>query len=80
MSNKENQIRLKLPEESFWGYQYPDLPKNQAEINNHLVTTDKYSFGDRVEFDEEHNITKLVMTREEVAKEIAANKEVKPNG
>jgi hypothetical protein len=39
-----------------------------------LVTTEKYSFGNRVEFDEEHNITKLVMTREEVAKEIAANK------
>ena len=74
MSNKENHVCLKLPGESFWGYQYPDLPKNQAEINNHLVTTDEYSFGDRVEFDEERNVTKLIMTREEVTKEIAANK------
>ena len=49
-------IRLKLPGESFWAYQYPDLPKNQAEINNHLLS-DEYSLGDRVEFDDDRNVT-----------------------
>lgn len=61
-------IRLKIPGESFWAYQYPDLPKNQAEVNNHLFS-DKYAFGDRVEFDEDRNVTRLVKTRAEVAAE-----------
>ena len=63
-------IRLKIPGELFWAFQYPDLPKNQAEINNHLITTDEYAFGDRVEFDEERNVIRLVKTRAEVAAEI----------
>jgi len=61
-------IRLKIPGESFLAFQYPDLPKNQAEINNHLLS-DKYAFGDRVEFDEDRNVTRLVKTRAEVAAE-----------
>lgn len=62
-------IRLKLPGESFWATQYDDLPENQAEINNHLLS-DKYAFGDRVEFDADRNVTRLVKTRAEVAVEI----------
>ena len=61
-------IRLKIPGESFWAFQYPDLPKNQAEINNFLYS-DVYSFGDRVEFDEDRNVIRLIKTRDEVAKE-----------
>lgn len=61
-------IRLKIPGESFWAFQYPDLPKNQAEINNHLITNE-YAFGDRVEFDEDRNVTRLVKTRAEINKE-----------
>ena len=61
-------IRLKLPNESFWAFQYPDLPENQAEINNYVLT-DGYSFGDRVEFDEDRNVVRLVKTREEVNQE-----------
>ncbi len=61
----DNNIRLKIPGESFWAYRYPDLPENQAEINNHLLT-DQYAFGDRVEFDEDRNVTRLVKTRAEV--------------
>ncbi len=61
-------IRLKIPGESFWAYRYPDLPENQAEINNHLLS-DVYSFGDRVEFDKDRNVTKLVKTRLEVMAE-----------
>ncbi|HBX35908.1 MAG TPA: hypothetical protein DEG76_00795 [Pseudohongiella sp.] len=63
-------IRLKLPGESFWAYQYPDLPKNQAEINNHLLS-DEYSLGDRVEFDDDRNVTRLVKTCAEVAAEVS---------
>ena len=63
------QIRLKVPGESFWAYQYDDLPPNQAEINNHVLN-DKYAFGDRVEFDEDRNVTRLVLTRQQVAAEI----------
>jgi hypothetical protein len=61
------QIRLKIPGESFWAFQYDDLPANQAEVNNNLMTTDQYAYGDRVEFDEDRNVTRLVMTRAEVA-------------
>jgi hypothetical protein len=60
-------IRLKLPGESFWAYVYADLPANQAEINNHLITSELYAFGDRVEFDNDRNVVRLVMTRAEVA-------------
>lgn len=66
-----NHIRLKIPGESFWAYRYPDLPDNQAEINNHLLS-DAYSFGDRVEFDADRNVTRLVKTRSEVKKEIGS--------
>ena len=66
-----NQIRLKIPGESFWAYRYPDLPENQAEINNHLLS-ETYSFGDRVEFDEDRNVTRLVKTRAEVMAEQSA--------
>lgn len=69
-----SQIRLHIPGESFWAWQYPDLPASQAEINNHLLTTDKYAFGDRVEFDAERNVTRLVMTRAEVNAALAASK------
>lgn len=62
MSSK---IRLKIPGESFWAYQYDDLPSNQAEINNVLLNDD-YHFGDRVEFDEDRNVTRLVKTRAEI--------------
>jgi len=71
VSNTSNQIRLKTGNESFWAYQYPDLPKNQAEVNNHLLT-DKYAYGDRVEFDEDRNVVRLVKTREEIKKELEA--------
>lgn len=64
-------IRLKIPGESFWAYRYPDLPENQAEINNHLLSND-YAFGDRVEFDENRNVVRLVKTRAEVQKEASA--------
>jgi hypothetical protein len=66
-----NQIRLKIPGESFWAYRYPDLPENQAEINNHLLS-ETYAFGDRVEFDEDRNVTRLIKTRAEVAAEQSA--------
>jgi len=66
-------IRLKILGESFWGFQYPDLPKNQAEINNHLMS-ETYAYGDRVEFDEDRNVTRLVKTRAEVAAEQASKK------
>ena len=66
---KRHHIRLKLPGESFWAYQYPDLPENQAEINNHLFSTE-YAFGDRVEFDKDRNVVKLVKTRAEVEDEL----------
>lgn len=62
-------IRLKLPGESFWATQYDDLPENQAEINNHLAS-DEYAFGDRVEFDADRNVTRLVKTRAEVKIEL----------
>lgn len=62
-------IRLKIQGESFWGYRYPDLPENQAEINNHPISG-PYGFGDRVEFDENRNIVRLVKTREEVEEEM----------
>ncbi len=46
-------LRLSVPRvETFWAFQYPDLPKNQAEVNNHLVGDHGFDFGDRVEFDE----------------------------
>lgn len=61
-------IRLRIPGESFWAFQYPDLPKNQAEVNN-FTFSDTYSFGDRVEFDEDRNVIRLVKTRAEVEKE-----------
>ena len=62
-------IRLKLPNESFWAYRYPDLPENQAEINN-FVLTDGYSYGDRVEFDADRNVTRLIKTSDEVDEEV----------
>ena len=64
----KNQIRLRIPGESFWAYRYPDLPENQAEINNHLLS-DQYAFGDRVEFDEDGNVIRLIKTRAEVQAE-----------
>ena len=63
-------IRSKLPKESFWAFQYPDLPKNQAEINNYVLNED-YSYGDRVEFNEDRKVTKLIKTREQVIEEQA---------
>lgn len=67
----DNQIRLKIPGESFWAYRYPDLPENQAEINNHLLSED-YAFGDRVEFDADRNVIRLVKTRAEVKAEFTS--------
>lgn len=61
-------IRLKIPGESFWATRYDDLPENQAEINN-FPLSDDYNFGDRVEFDGGGNITRIVKTRAEVMKE-----------
>lgn len=49
-------------------WRYDDLPENQAEINNVLLT-DEYHFGDRVEFDEDRNVTRLVKTRQQVREE-----------
>lgn len=66
-----NNIRLSVPGESFWATQYDDLPENQAEVNNHLITDCGYAFGDRVEFDGDRNVTRLVKTRAEVIAEIA---------
>ena len=63
-------IRLKIPGESFWAFQYPDLPKNQAEVNNHLLSN-TYSFGDRVEFDENGYVTRIIKTRAEVIAELS---------
>lgn len=65
----KNHIRLRIPGESFWAYRYDDLPPNQAEINNHPVS-DQYHCGDRVEFDEDHNVVRIVKTREQVAAEL----------
>lgn len=62
-------IRLKIPGELFWATQYPDLPSNQAEINNNLLT-DQYHYGDRVEFDEDRNVVRLIKTRAQVAAEL----------
>lgn len=67
MSSTKN-IRLKIPGESFWATQYDDLPANQAEINNYLITK-KYSYGDRVEFDDDRNVVRLIKTRAEVIAE-----------
>ena len=64
-----NHVRLKIPGESFWAYRYPDLPDNQAEINNHLISTDDYEFGDRVEFDDDRNVVRLIKTRRQVRAE-----------
>ncbi len=64
MADPKN-IRLKVPGESFWASQYEDLPHNQAEINNHLLS-DRYAYGDRVEFDEDRNVIRLVKTRAQV--------------
>lgn len=63
-----NHIRLKIPGESFWAYRYPDLPENQAEINNDLFSKN-FRFGDRVEFDEGRNVVRLVKTRLQVQAE-----------
>lgn len=64
-------IRLKIPGESFWATQYDDIPTNQAEINNHLLS-EQYSYGDRVEFDDDRNVVRLVKSRAQVAAESAA--------
>ena len=69
VTTSPNQIRLKISGESFWAFKYDDLPPNQAEINNHLLT-DKYSYGDRVEFDEDRNVIRLVKTQDEVKVEM----------
>ena len=61
-------IRLRIPGESFWAFQYDDLPSNQAEVNNHLFSN-QYQFGDRVEFDDERNVVRIVKTRAEIMKE-----------
>lgn len=65
-------IRLRIPGESFWATQYHDLPADQAEINNHLLTN-QYAYGDRVEFDEDRNVVRLVKTADEVRKEQEAD-------
>lgn len=65
-------IRVKLPGESFWACTYLDLPANQAEINN-VPLTEGFNFGDRIEFDEDRNVTRVVKTRAEVSAELAAN-------
>lgn len=65
------QIRLHIPGESFWAFQYDDLPHNQAEINNHLLS-EQYAYGDRVEFDEDRNVVRIVKTRQQVADELSA--------
>ena len=62
-------ILLKLPGELFWATQYDDLPSNQAEVNNHLINSGQYAFGDRVEFDADRNVIRLVKTRAEVQAE-----------
>jgi hypothetical protein len=73
-------IQLRVAGEPFWAYRYPDLPYNQAEINTQLSTegnrrkhslTDAYAYGDRVEFDADRNVFRLVKTRAEVLKDIA---------
>ena len=69
MSGKN--IRLHISGESFWAFQYDDLPANQAEINNKLVTTDQYAYGDRVEFDDDRRVVRLVKTRAQVSEEAA---------
>lgn len=58
-TTRDKHIRLKIPGESFMAYRYDDLPENQAEINNHLLSDD-YRFGDRVEFDKDRNVTRIV--------------------
>ena len=63
-------VRLKIPGESFWATQYDDLPSNQAEINNQLINNSDYDYGDRVEFDEDRNVVRLVMTRAQVKSEM----------
>lgn len=65
-------IRLKIPGESFWATQYDDIPANQAEVNNHLLS-EQYKYGDRVEFDNERNVVRLVKTREQVSAEKVGN-------
>lgn len=65
----DGHIRLKLPGESLWAYQYDDLPLNQAEINNYPLRGE-YRFGDRVEFDEDRNVLRLIKTRAQVAAEL----------
>jgi hypothetical protein len=72
MANPKN-IRLRIPGESFWATQYDDLPANQAEIKNHLFTN-QYAYGDRVEFDEDRNVVRLVKTADEVRKEQEADR------
>lgn len=67
-------IRLKAGDESFWAFQYPDLPKNQAEVNNHLVGDHGFDFGDRVEFDEDKKVIRLVKTRNEIIEELNSKK------
>ena len=64
-------IRLKIPGEPFWATQYDDIPTTQAEINNHLLS-EQYSYGDRVEFDDDRNVVRLVKSRAQVAAESAA--------
>jgi hypothetical protein len=67
-------IRLKAGNELFWAFQYPDLPKNQAEVNNPLVGDHGFDFGDRVEFDEDRRVTRLIKTSQEVQEELQNNK------
>jgi hypothetical protein len=73
-------IQLRVAGEPFWAYRYPDLPHNHAEINTQLSpdgnrrkrrSTDAYADGDRVEFDSNHNIVRLVRTRAEVLRDLA---------
>lgn len=48
-------------------YRYPDLPDNQAEINNSPLS-DEYNYGDRVEFDEDRNVVRIVLKSDEINK------------
>jgi hypothetical protein len=67
--SKPKQIRVRIPGESFWACQYDDLPPNQVEINNHLLSNE-YAFGDRVEIDDERRVVRLIKTRKQVMAEI----------
>lgn len=69
MAKITSRLRLKFGNESFWAFHYDDLPENQAEVNNHLLTNELH-YGDRVEFDNDRNVIRLVKTRQEIMVEL----------